>query len=135
MAIELSARCRPSPTAFCVGAVVVDDADQLMATGYSRESDPTVHAEEAALAKLSPHDPRLSTATVYSSMEPCGRRKSRPRPCAQLIIEAGIPRVVYALAEPPTFVVPIGARTLRDAGVDVIHLAGLAPQASRTAYW
>jgi len=131
MAIDLSARCDPSPTAFSVGAVVVGANDQLLATGYSRETDPTVHAEEAALSKLAAGDSWLPNATMYSSMEPCGRRRSRPRTCAQLIIDAGIRRVVYALTEPPVFVAATGAQVLRAAGVHVIEITDLAPEAHK----
>ncbi|GAA3021173.1 hypothetical protein Sfulv_59320 [Streptomyces fulvorobeus] len=42
--------------------------------------------------------------TVYSSLEPCAKRASRPRPCAQLIRDAGIQRVATAWREPDTFV-------------------------------
>ncbi len=70
-AIELSRRCPPSPSAFCVGAVVVAADGTVMATGYSRETSPHNHAEEAALAKIDPADPRLAGATLYSSLEPC----------------------------------------------------------------
>lgn len=126
LAIELSTQCPPSTTAFSVGAVIVGADQTLLATGYSRET-PKFHAEQSALAKLDPSDPRLVTATIYSTMEPCGARKSHPYPCAELIINAGIRRVVYALAEPPIFVTPIGVQTLRTAGIEVIHLADLAP--------
>ena len=87
-AIELSRRCPPSPTAFAVGAVVVAGDGSVLATGYSREGSPHDHAEEVALAKLDPADSRLGGATLYSSLEPCRFRASRPRPCAELIIGA-----------------------------------------------
>ncbi|HEY0639950.1 MAG TPA: deaminase [Pseudonocardiaceae bacterium] len=126
VAVKLAARCVPSSTAFSVGAVIVDRAGRLLADGFSREGGPAYHAEESALGKLAPHDPLLAEATLYSSMEPCGRRSSRPSPCAQLIIEAGIRRVVYALGEPPTFVPASGAHKLRSAGVRVIDIPELA---------
>jgi riboflavin-specific deaminase-like protein len=125
-AVELSTHCPPSATAFAVGAVVVDADGNELARGYSRESGGTEHAEEAALGKLDPADPRLSTATIYSSLEPCSRRASRPRTCTQLILAAGIPRVVFALREPPTFVEGEGAEQLAAAGVDVVELPDLA---------
>jgi riboflavin-specific deaminase-like protein len=125
-AVELSTHCPPSATAFAVGAVIVDAGGNELARGYSRESGGTEHAEEAALAKLDPADPRLATATIYSSLEPCGRRASRPRTCTQLILAAGIPRVVFALREPPTFVDGEGAARLRAAGVEVVELPELA---------
>uniref|UniRef100_UPI002FDBD909 dihydrofolate reductase family protein n=1 Tax=Streptomyces sp. IBSBF 2806 TaxID=2903529 RepID=UPI002FDBD909 len=77
LACELAERCPPSETAFSVGAVIVAADGTELARGHSREDgDPVVHAEEAALAKLDPADPRLRTATVYSSLEPCARRSS-----------------------------------------------------------
>ncbi|HYQ65747.1 dihydrofolate reductase family protein [Actinophytocola sp.] len=120
-AIELSHQCPPSTTAFSVGAVIVDPAGEVLATGYSRETDDLVHAEEAALAKLAADDPRLRTATMYSSLEPCDRRKSRPASCSRLIRAAGIPRVVFALREPDTFVVGEGAEDLTAAGIATVE--------------
>jgi riboflavin biosynthesis pyrimidine reductase/pyrimidine deaminase RibD-like protein len=126
LAIDLSRRCPPSDTAFDVGAVVVDARGEEIARGYSRETDDRVHAEEAAFAKLDPADPRLATATVYSSLEPCSRRSSRPRTCTQLILDAGIPRVVFAMREPPTFVDGEGAELLAAAGRTVVERPDLA---------
>ena len=100
-----------------------------MATGYSRETSPHNHAEEAALAKIDPADPRLAGATLYSSLEPCRSRASRPTPCAQLIIEAGLRRVVIAWLEPPVFAPGGGAAKLREAGISVVEIPGLAAEA------
>ncbi|MER7776864.1 dihydrofolate reductase family protein [Streptomyces sp. NPDC096191] len=105
LACELAELCPPSRTAFSVGAVVVAADGSELARGYSREGgDAVVHAEEAALAKVDRSDPRLAGATVYSSLEPCARRASRPAPCARLILDAGVRRVVTAWREPDTFV-------------------------------
>jgi 5-amino-6-(5-phosphoribosylamino)uracil reductase len=125
-AIELSRSCPPSSTAYSVGAVIVDASGRVIATGYSRQSDPRDHAEEAALASLDPADPRLRDATLYSSLEPCGIRRSRPRTCAQRIIEAGIPRVVFALREPPLLADGHGADELAAAGVEMVEIHELA---------
>jgi riboflavin biosynthesis pyrimidine reductase/pyrimidine deaminase RibD-like protein len=125
-AVELARRCPPSDTAFAVGAIVVDAHGEEIARGYSRETDDRVHAEEAALARLDPADPRLANATIYSSLEPCSRRRSRPRTCTRLILDAGIPRVVFALREPPTFVDGEGAELLAAAGRVVLERPDLA---------
>jgi pyrimidine deaminase RibD-like protein len=127
-AIELSRRCPPSASAFAVGAVVVAADGTVLATGYSREGSPKNHAEEAALAKLAPDAP-LDRATIYSSLEPCRFRASRPRPCAELIIEAGLRRVVIAWLEPPLFAAGGGADLLRAAGVTVVEIGELAAEA------
>lgn len=127
VAIELAKQCPPDANAFSVGAVIVAADGSEMATGYSRETDPKVHAEESALAKAA-DDPRLPDATLYSSLEPCGERKSRPRTCAQLIIDAGIRRVAYALREPPDYVdTPCGHQLLENAGIEVLEFPGVAP--------
>lgn len=105
LACELAKRCPPSGTAFSVGAVVVAADGTELARGHSRMGgDPVVHAEEAALAGIDPADPRLATATVYSSLEPCAQRSSGPTPCVRLILDAGVRRVVTAWREPDTFV-------------------------------
>ncbi|MFD5163818.1 dihydrofolate reductase family protein [Streptomyces hawaiiensis] len=124
LACELAERCPPSDTAFSVGAVVVAADGTELARGHSREAgDPVVHAEEAALAKLDPADPRLPGATVYSSLEPCARRASRPAPCARLILDAGVRRVVTAWREPDTFVTDAdGSGLLAARGVQVVVL-------------
>jgi diaminohydroxyphosphoribosylaminopyrimidine deaminase/5-amino-6-(5-phosphoribosylamino)uracil reductase len=63
-----------------------------------------------------------SGATMYSTLEPCSRRSSDPRTCADLIIEAGFARVVMALREPPVFVHCVGMELLREAGIDVVTI-------------
>jgi 5-amino-6-(5-phosphoribosylamino)uracil reductase len=128
-AIELSRQCPPSPSAYSVGAVIVAADGTLLASGFSRETDPYDHAEEVALAKVPPGDSRLPMATLYSSLEPCGVRSSRPCPCSQLIIAAGLRRVVYAWREPPLLAAGGGGRQLRAAGAIVIEVPELAPEA------
>ncbi|GAA3837899.1 hypothetical protein GCM10022226_70090 [Sphaerisporangium flaviroseum] len=127
--VELSRECPPSATAFAVGAVVVGGDGQVVATGYSRESHPLDHAEEAVLAKIARDDPRLASATLYSSLEPCSTRSSRPRSCTELILASGIRRVVFAWREPDLFVDCVGAETLRAAGVEVVEIPELAARA------
>ncbi|MGW1244215.1 dihydrofolate reductase family protein [Streptomyces bobili] len=131
LACELAAACPPSRTAFSVGAVVVAADGTELARGHSREAgDPVVHAEEAALAKIGPADPRLAGATVYSSLEPCARRSSRPAPCARLILDAGVRRVVTTWREPDTFVTDAdGSGLLAAAGADVVVLPEYEAQA------
>jgi 5-amino-6-(5-phosphoribosylamino)uracil reductase len=126
-ACELAALCPPSKTAFSVGAVVVGADGAELARGHSREGgDAVVHAEEAALAKVDPADPRLAGATVYSSLEPCARRASRPAPCAELILRAGVRRVVTAWQEPDTFVPGAdGTGVLAAGGAQVVVLPEL----------
>jgi len=128
-AVELSRLCPPSATAFSVGAVVVGEDGEVLATGFSREQEDHDHAEEAALRKLGPRDPRLRHATLYSSLVPCGARASRPVTCVQHIVAAGIPRVVFAWREPALFTDGQGAEQLLAAGVAVTEVPELAERA------
>jgi diaminohydroxyphosphoribosylaminopyrimidine deaminase/5-amino-6-(5-phosphoribosylamino)uracil reductase len=142
LAIELARLAPRSPAAYSVGAVIVGADGTELSRGFSREGgDPNVHAEEAALGKLSPGDPRLAGATVYSTLEPCSQRKSRPRSCTALILatraaahgglpgpggNAGVGRVVIAWREPSLFVADCqGAELLTQAGIEVTELPEL----------
>lgn len=132
-AIELGKRCPPSRTAFSVGALIVCRDGVTLATGYSREQDPHEHAEEAALAKLCVDDRRrLKDATIYSSLEPCSTRASRPRSCTHLILATPIRRVVFAWREPDLFTAGRGAELLRAAGCQIIEVTQLAHLVRRT---
>jgi diaminohydroxyphosphoribosylaminopyrimidine deaminase/5-amino-6-(5-phosphoribosylamino)uracil reductase len=124
-AIDLSRLSPPSPAHYAVGAVIVGAGGELLATGYTGEGDDHNHAEEAALAKL----PATATgATIYSSLEPCTMRRSRPYPCTELILNEGIRRVVFALREPDIFADCTGLETLRANGVEVVERPALAGQ-------
>ncbi len=130
-AIEVSRRCPPSLRAYSVGAVIVDRGGEVLATGCSRELDSADHAEEVALRKASaaPAGPRrLAGATLYSSLEPCSTRASRPVTCTGLILAAGIGRVVFAWREPALFADCHGAEIISAAGVAVAEVPELADQ-------
>ncbi len=146
LAIELARLAPPSPAAYSVGAVIVGADGAELARGFSREGgDPHVHAEEAALRKLAPGDPRLAGAAIYSTLEPCSQRKSRPRSCTELILATrapvpprpggpdagpGIGRVVIAWREPSLFVADCqGIELLARAGIEVSELPELAERA------
>lgn len=132
LTIELSRSCPPVLKAYSVGAIIAAPDGTVLSTGYSREplyglGDPSAnHAEEVAIAKLGHDDPRLRTATIYSSLEPCSPRASRPVSCTDHILAAGIPRVVLAWREPALLAVCNGAERLRAAGVEVVEPAGFA---------
>lgn len=130
LAIALSEQCPPSTTAFSVGAVIVDEQGKEISRGFSREY-PHVHAEQSALGKLDADDERLRAATLYSSLEPCTRRRSHDRTCSELIITAGIHRVGIAWREPPTFVHDAhGVEALKAVGIHVVEYPDLAQAAA-----
>lgn len=127
-AVELSRRCPPSRTAFSVGALVVSVDGTVLASGYSRQHDPNDHAEETALAALGDGWRAAGGTTLYSSLEPCSARASRHRTCTELVLAAGIGRVVFAWREPAIFVDCDGAEQLRAAGVEVVEVPDLAAE-------
>ncbi|MET1034338.1 MAG: bifunctional diaminohydroxyphosphoribosylaminopyrimidine deaminase/5-amino-6-(5-phosphoribosylamino)uracil reductase RibD [Arthrobacter sp.] len=81
-----------------VGAVVLDAGGSVLATGHHRGAG-TPHAEAAALDALGPV-PRSAAGelTMVVTLEPCNHT-GRTGPCAVAIAEAGIGRVVYAVAD------------------------------------
>ena len=134
LTVELSRSCVPVMSAYSVGALLVAADGAVLSSGFSRElltglGDPDHnHAEEVALAKPGVRaDPRRLTGTLYTSLEPCSPRASRPLSCTDHILAAGILRVVLALREPTQLAVCDGAERLRAAGVDVVELPALAP--------
>jgi diaminohydroxyphosphoribosylaminopyrimidine deaminase/5-amino-6-(5-phosphoribosylamino)uracil reductase len=132
LAVSLAWQCPPSRTAFSVGAVVVDADGVELSRGFSREDgDLAAHAEEAALGKVAPGEPRLAGATIYTTLEPCSQRRSRPQTCTELIIAAGLRRVVLAWREPALFVADCqGAELLARAGIAVTDLPQFAADAA-----
>lgn len=125
-AVALAHCCPPSRTAFSVGAIVVAADGTEIARGWSRDVDAVVHAEESALLRAA-GDARLVGSTVYSSLEPCSARASRPVPCARLLVDAGVARVVLAWREPDLFVPGArGAELLAGSGVEVVEVPELA---------
>jgi diaminohydroxyphosphoribosylaminopyrimidine deaminase/5-amino-6-(5-phosphoribosylamino)uracil reductase len=126
-AVAEARRSPPSDSAYSVGALVVDAAGRELARGHSRETDPYDHAEEVALARLARRTPPATgPLTLYSSLEPCTRRRSRPVACTELVVAAGIARVVIAVREPDLFADCDGVETLAAAGIEVVELAELA---------
>ncbi|MBQ8968388.1 MAG: bifunctional diaminohydroxyphosphoribosylaminopyrimidine deaminase/5-amino-6-(5-phosphoribosylamino)uracil reductase RibD [Bacteroidaceae bacterium] len=100
-----------------VGAVVVCDG-RIIGEGYHRQCGGP-HAEVNAIASVSEGDqPLLRQSTLYVSLEPCAHYGKTP-PCAQLIIDRGIPRVVVGCRDPFARVDGRGIAMLREAGVEV----------------
>ncbi len=127
-AIALAENCPRSETAYSVGALVVT-ADGQRFTGYSRETAPTNHAEEEAIQKALHAGCSLHGATIYSSMEPCSTRKSKPLSCSALILHHGLQRVVFATYEPSHFVQCCGEELLKKGGIEVTVIPELAARA------
>lgn len=74
------------------------------------------HAEQIALAQAGG---RARGAAVYLTLEPCARRSTGEAACADLLIAAGVARVVIAAADPHPFAAGAGVERLRAAGIAV----------------
>lgn len=106
----------PNPN---VGAVIVARG-RIIGEGYHRRCGQP-HAEVNAVASVAPDDrPLLAESTIYVTLEPCSHYGKTP-PCARLIIDSGIPRVVIACGDPFDKVRGRGVAMLRDAGVEVVE--------------
>ncbi|MEU7039609.1 bifunctional diaminohydroxyphosphoribosylaminopyrimidine deaminase/5-amino-6-(5-phosphoribosylamino)uracil reductase RibD [Streptomyces varsoviensis] len=113
-AIALAARAlgatSPNPV---VGCVILDAQGRAVGEGWHAQAGGP-HAEVAALRAAGE---RARGGTAVVTLEPCNHT-GRTGPCAQALLDAGIARVVYAVAD-PTPAATGGAGTLADAGVDV----------------
>ncbi len=78
-AVELSRLCPPSDSAFSVGAVIVGEDGEVLATGFSREQEDHDHAEEVALRKL--HPASSPWAHPWARTRGCGTPPSTARSC------------------------------------------------------
>ena len=110
-----SGRTFPNPP---VGAVVVR-GDRVLGRGYTRPVGGD-HAEVAALRSATRRFGRVAVrgATVAVTLEPCAHR-GRTEPCADLLIEAGVKRVLVGHRDPHPEVAGRGLRRLRRAGIEV----------------
>ncbi len=115
-AIRLSGRSRgrtcPSPN---VGCIIVDSRGRVLGRGITAPGG-RPHAEAIALAQVGN---AARGATAYVSLEPCAHVSPRGPCCTDLLIAAGIARVVIALQDPDQRTNGAGIARLRAAGVEV----------------
>lgn len=98
-----------------VGAVIVHNG-KIIGEGYHRRCGGP-HAEVNAIRSVR-HPELLQDSTIYVSLEPCAHYGKTP-PCADLIIEKRIPRVVIGCKDPFAKVDGLGIKKLQDAGIHV----------------
>lgn len=99
-----------------VGAVIVCDG-RIIGEGFHRRCGEP-HAEVNAVRSVRQPE-LLGRSTIYVTLEPCSHYGKTP-PCAQLLIDKGIPRVVVGCRDPFTRVAGRGIQMLRDAGREVV---------------
>ncbi|MCI0680887.1 MAG: bifunctional diaminohydroxyphosphoribosylaminopyrimidine deaminase/5-amino-6-(5-phosphoribosylamino)uracil reductase RibD [Gemmataceae bacterium] len=113
-ALEIAERGRghvePNPL---VGAVLVRDGNVVGEGWHQRFGE--AHAEVNALQAAGE---AARGATLYVTLEPCCHHGKTP-PCTDALIQAGIARVVAALADPFPLVATQGVAQLHAAGIAV----------------
>jgi diaminohydroxyphosphoribosylaminopyrimidine deaminase/5-amino-6-(5-phosphoribosylamino)uracil reductase len=110
LAEEALGATSPNPP---VGCVVLDRRGRRVGEGFTAPPGGP-HAEVVALRRAGE---RARAGTAVVTLEPCNHHGRTP-PCTQALLEAGVARVVYAVAEPQAFAAG-GAGALRAAGVEV----------------
>lgn len=96
-----------------VGCVILDSEGVIIGEGFHRGAG-TPHAEVVALTEAGQ---RARGATAVVTLEPCDHH-GRTGPCTQALLDAGVARVVYAMAD-PSEIGGGGALRLTQAGIDV----------------
>ncbi|KAJ4393200.1 hypothetical protein N0V93_002408 [Gnomoniopsis smithogilvyi] len=145
-ALSLARRSPPKPTNYCVGAVIVNQStNTILAEGYTLELEGNTHAEQCCLMKLAEkykvpeeqlRDVLPGKLALYTTVEPCSKRLSGNKPCAERILQlAGIIDVVYVgVMEPKEFVEEnTGRDALEKAGVRFEHVSGMEEEILRVA--
>ncbi|HEX2903117.1 MAG TPA: bifunctional diaminohydroxyphosphoribosylaminopyrimidine deaminase/5-amino-6-(5-phosphoribosylamino)uracil reductase RibD [Jatrophihabitans sp.] len=111
LARTVAGRTSPNPP---VAAIILDPDGHLIGQGVTQPAGQP-HAEVMALAAAGA---AARGATAVVTLEPCNHT-GRTGPCTQALIEAGIRRVVYAVADPNPAAAG-GADRLRQAGLEVV---------------
>lgn len=106
--------CNAAPNPM-VGAVIVHN-DTIIGEGYHIRCG-EAHAEVNAVRSVKDKS-LLKESTIYVSLEPCSHHGKTP-PCADLIINKGIPRVVVGCQDPFSLVAGRGIAKLRKASIEV----------------
>lgn len=100
-----------------VGCIILDKVGNIISNGYHKKCG-EAHAERDALLKLKNDEARDGTLIV--NLEPCSHYGKTP-PCADLIIEKGIKRVVIGMRDVNPIVAGNGIKKLKNAGIEVIE--------------
>jgi diaminohydroxyphosphoribosylaminopyrimidine deaminase / 5-amino-6-(5-phosphoribosylamino)uracil reductase len=116
-------RTAPNPN---VGCVIVKDG-AVVGEGRTQPGG-RPHAEAEALEQAGE---RARGADVYVTLEPCAHESARGPACADLLVAAGVSRVVAALTDPDPRTDGKGLDRLRVAGIET-RLGIKAEEAARS---
>ncbi|MFM1774914.1 MAG: hypothetical protein RJA53_524 [Bacteroidota bacterium] len=98
-----------------VGAIVVDENNCIIGTGYHKMWGDK-HAEVYAIEEAKSHTPDLTKSSLYVTLEPCSHHGKTP-PCTDLIVQSGIKTVFVGSLDPNPKV--SGFELLKEKGVDI----------------
>lgn len=105
-------RTYPNPL---VGCVIVHEK-QIISEGWHQKAG-DAHAEVNAIQSIGNKE-ILKNSTLYVSLEPCAHHGKTP-PCADLIIQHQIPRVIVGTSDPFAKVNGLGIQKMKEAGIEV----------------
>ena len=121
-------RTAPNPN---VGCVIVSPAGAVLGRGATQRGG-RPHAEAVALRAAGR---KAAGADVYVTLEPCAHQSDRGPACADLLVTAGLARVIVALRDPDPRTSGEGIRRLRQAGIAVKLGIGRKAAADSMAGW
>jgi diaminohydroxyphosphoribosylaminopyrimidine deaminase/5-amino-6-(5-phosphoribosylamino)uracil reductase len=99
-----------------VGCVIVCDGEIIGQGFHEKYGEP--HAEVNAINNIDDKS-LLKRSTLYTNLEPCSHFGKTP-PCADLIIEHQIPKVVIGCVDSYSEVSGKGIKKLQEAGIEVL---------------
>jgi diaminohydroxyphosphoribosylaminopyrimidine deaminase/5-amino-6-(5-phosphoribosylamino)uracil reductase len=105
-------KCAPNPI---VGAVIIDQAGNVIGEGFHDRMKSNDHAEVVAIKNAGK---AAAGATLIVTLEPCNHL-GQTGPCTKAIIDAGITTVVFAVSDPNPIAAG-GQVRLQSAGINVV---------------
>lgn len=106
-------RTAPNPS---VGCVIVANG-RVVGRGWTQDGG-RPHAEAMALRQAGG---AATGATAYVTLEPCAHLSARGPACTDLLIAAGVARIVAAMGDPDPRTNGSGFARARDAGIAVVE--------------
>ena len=108
----------PNPMVGCVIVHGPTGKEKIIGEGWHQRYG-EAHAERNAILSVRPEDRSLlPESTVYVTLEPCSHWGKQP-PCADLLIESRVKRVICCNDDPNPLVAGQGLAKLRAAGIEV----------------
>jgi diaminohydroxyphosphoribosylaminopyrimidine deaminase/5-amino-6-(5-phosphoribosylamino)uracil reductase len=111
LAKKAEGKVSPNPL---VGAIVLDKDGQIVGEGYHQKYG-EAHAEVNALKQAGE---KAIGGTLIVNLEPCSHHGKTP-PCADLIIEKKIKKLIVGMIDPNPIVSGNGIKKCQDAGIEV----------------